>query len=151
MWIFFFFFWWLLEPRGQCWGVCAGGPGRAQTGNVRYNSSGCAEVQPGYFSWNMWVCQEFLQGCSAAEWKRAQEKKKRQKFAFKEKSESERQCPYWQCCPERVRLGLSAFEGSASHFHSELVPLTQRSHPGLSKQSQLAAEMSLVLALPKLV
>lgn len=78
-------------------------------------------------------------------------KKKKQKFAFKEKSGSERQCPYWQCCPERVRLGLSAFEGSASHFHSELVPLTQRSHPGLSKQSQLAAEMSLVLALPKLV
>lgn len=32
---------------GLCWWP---GPGRAQTGNVRYNSNGCAEVQPGYFS-----------------------------------------------------------------------------------------------------
>lgn len=78
-------------------------------------------------------------------------KNKEQKSAFKEKSKSERQCPYCHCCPERAGLGLSGFEGSASHFHSELVPLTQGSHSALPKQSQFAAEMSPVLALPKLV
>lgn len=53
---------------GNCWGgLCWWpGPGRAQTGNVRYNSHGCAEVthQPAYFSAG--VCGFVRNSCRAA-------------------------------------------------------------------------------------
>lgn len=82
-----------LEPRGQMLRGFALVAGRAQTGNVRYNSSACAEVQPGYFSAG--IC-EFVRNSYSG---RGHSKNKEQKCAFKEKSESEKAVPLLPALP----------------------------------------------------